>query len=138
MDGTESWAMQDPARWLQRQSKKAQEGINLQFPLRVAAQMFPTPLADGDRATNYAQGGTSLGFAARNFPTPTAHNAKEGAYPSEYNRNIPTLATHDGGKLNPTWVAWLMGWPLAWTDLKPLAMDKYQQWQRLHGACLEE
>jgi len=33
---------------------------------------FPTPVADGDRQTNYAQGGTSLGFAARMFPTPRA------------------------------------------------------------------
>jgi hypothetical protein len=29
-----------------------------------------------------------------------------------------------GGTLNPTWVEWLMGWPLGWTDLKPLEMDK--------------
>ena len=28
------------------------------------------------------------------------------------------------GQLNPTWVEWLMGWPLEWTDLKPLEMDK--------------
>ena len=26
----------------------------------------------------------------------------------------------DSGKLNPTWVEWLMGFPLGWTDLKPL------------------
>ena len=58
------------------------------------------------------------------LPTPTAHNAKECASPSEYNRNTPTLATHAGGKLNPTWVEWLMGWPLEWTDLKPLETDK--------------
>ena len=58
------------------------------------------------------------------FPTPTCHNAKEGAYPSELTRNTPTLATHAGGKLNPMWVEWLMGWPLAWTDLKPLETDK--------------
>lgn len=29
-----------------------------------------------------------------------------------------------GGPLNPTWVEWLMGWPLGWTDLEPLATDK--------------
>jgi hypothetical protein len=39
----------------------------------------------------------------------------------------------NSGQLNPTWVEWLMGWPLGWTDLKPLAMDKYQQWQQQHG-----
>tara|TARA_R110000824_G_scaffold387391_1_gene582664 strand:+ start:328 stop:1641 length:1314 start_codon:yes stop_codon:yes gene_type:complete len=37
--------------------------------------MFPTPLADGDRTTDFAQGGTSLGNAARTFPTPVAMDA---------------------------------------------------------------
>ena len=36
-------------------------------------------------------------------------------------------ASKTGGKLNPTWVEWLMGWPLGWTDLKPLEMVKYQR-----------
>lgn len=67
------------------------------------------------------------------FPTPTCHNAKEAAYPSEYNRKTPTLATHAGGKLNPTWVEWLMGWPLMWTDLKPLGMGKSHSVQQQHG-----
>ena len=66
------------------------------------------------------------------FPTPTCHNAKEGAYPAEFTRNTPTLATHAGGKLNPTWVEWLMGWPLGWTDLKPLVMDKSHCVQQQH------
>jgi hypothetical protein len=39
-----------------------------------------------------------------------------------------------GGKLNPTWVEWLMGWPLEWTDLKPLETDKFRQWQQQHGS----
>jgi len=37
------------------------------------------------------------------------------------------------GALNPTWVEWLMGWPLGWTDLKPLEMDRFQQWLQQHG-----
>jgi hypothetical protein len=69
----------------------------------------------------------------RMFPTPTAHNAKEAAYPSEYKRNTPTLATHAGGELNPMWVEWLMGWPLGWTDLKPLEMDKSLCAPQQHG-----
>jgi hypothetical protein len=69
------------------------------------------------------------------FPTPTCHNAKECASPSEYNRNTPTLATHAGGKLNPTWVEWLMGWPLEWTDLKPLETDKSHCVQQPPGDC---
>jgi len=39
----------------------------------------------------------------------------------------------DGGQLNPTWVEWLIGWPLGWTDLKRLEMDKFLQWQQQHG-----
>ena len=38
-----------------------------------------------------------------------------------------------GGSLNPEWVEWLMGWPIGWTDLKPLETDKFQQWLNLHG-----
>jgi hypothetical protein len=38
-----------------------------------------------------------------------------------------------GGQLNPNWVEWLMGWPIGWTDLKPLATDKFQQWLDSHG-----
>ena len=37
------------------------------------------------------------------------------------------------GALNPTWVEWLMGWPLEWTDLKPLETDKFHCAQQQHG-----
>ena len=43
------------------------------------------------------------------------------------------------GQLNPDWVEWLMGWPIGWTDLRPLGMDRFQQWLDLHGKyCTEE
>ena len=38
-----------------------------------------------------------------------------------------------GGSLNPLWVEWLMGWPIGWTDLRPLGMDKFRQWFDSHG-----
>jgi len=38
-------------------------------------------------------------------------------------------------QLNPAWVEWLMGWPIGWTDLKPLGTDKFQQWLHSHGGC---
>ena len=76
----------------------------------------------------------------RTWPTPTAHNAKDGNYPAEATLNTPTL-THEaaGGiatppiYLNPDWVEWLMGWPIGWTDLKPLETAKFQLWQQSHG-----
>ena len=39
----------------------------------------------------------------------------------------------DGGRMNMDWTEWLMGWPITWTDLPPLATAKYQQWLRSHG-----
>jgi hypothetical protein len=35
--------------------------------------------------------------------------------------------------LNPNWVEWLMGWPIGFTDLKPLATDKSLSVPQLHG-----
>jgi hypothetical protein len=67
------------------------------------------------------------------WPTPTAHNAKETNAPSESLRNTPTLAAQAGGPLSPTWIEWLMGWPLGWTALDVSATDRYQQWLRSHG-----
>jgi hypothetical protein len=95
--------------------------------------LWPTPVADGDRTTNYAQGGTSLGWAVRNWPTPTVQDAKNNGAPSQMVRNTPPLNAVAGGALNPPWVEWLMGWPIGWTDLQPLAMVKYRRWLRSHG-----
>ena len=67
------------------------------------------------------------------WTTPTAHNSKETNAPSESTRNTPSLAAQAGGKLNPMWVEWLMGWTLGWTDLKPLEMDKFHFVQQRHG-----
>ena len=72
------------------------------------------------------------------LPTPTSHNAKEGAYPAEYTRKTPTLSAQIGGKINPTWNEWRMGWPLDWTqigesDSKQSAMVRFRQWLHLHG-----
>ena len=60
----------------------------------------------------------------RLWPTPVSRMHKDRGYPSEYGRNEIPLAAQVGGPLNPEWVEWLMGWPLGWTDLKPLEMDK--------------
>ena len=84
--------------------------------------------------------GRQLGLANQGahrhlWPTPTAHNAKEGGFPSEHNRNTPTLSAQAGGSLNPTWVEWLMGWPLGWTDLNPLETGKFHSALQQPGDC---
>jgi hypothetical protein len=64
-----------------------------------------------------SQSGRSLATYARTFPNQVSEEIKI------------------GGSLNPTWVEWLMGWPLGWTDLKPLVTDKSHCVQQQHGDC---
>lgn len=80
--------------------------------------LTPTVCGNYNRKGASATSGDGLATAVNRWPTPTAHNAKEGAYPAEYTLNTPTLASRVGGQLNPLWVEWLMGWPIGWTDLK--------------------
>ena len=44
-----------------------------------------------------------------------------------------TKTEWDAGTLNPTWVEWLMGWPIGWTDLKPLETARFQSWRQQHS-----
>jgi hypothetical protein len=46
-----------------------------------------------------------------------------------------TPEQRSGGRLNPTWVEWLMGWPRGWTDLRPLGTARFREWQLQHGIC---
>jgi len=38
-----------------------------------------------------------------------------------------------GGRLMPEWVELIMGWPLGWTDLKPLEMARFHEWRQQHS-----
>jgi DNA (cytosine-5)-methyltransferase 1 len=50
-------------------------------------------------------------------------------------KNAIKNGTYIPSSINPNLYEWLMGWPTDWTDLKPLAMDKYHKWQQLHSSC---
>lgn len=63
------------------------------------------------------------------FPTPRA-NKTDGYSSPGYGL---TLSQAVGGKLNPTWVDWLMGFPTEWTALRPLEMPKFRLWLQQHG-----
>ena len=72
------------------------------------------------------------------LPTPNARDWKDGK--TAGNRKSPGLGvvahqldTQTGGQLNPTWVEWLMGWPLGWSELKPLETGKSHSVQLPHG-----
>jgi DNA (cytosine-5)-methyltransferase 1 len=42
-------------------------------------------------------------------------------------------STPQKGQLNPSWVEWLMGWPIGWSVSGQLEMDKFPEWLNLHG-----
>lgn len=76
------------------------------------------------------------------WPTPVASMAK-GSSPKALTRKSGASRTRDRldhavmasdhGPLNPEWVEWLMGWPIGWTDLKPLEMARFHEWQQQHS-----
>jgi hypothetical protein len=71
------------------------------------------------------------------WPTPTVcgnHNRK-GASPTSGDGLATAVGKEgcSGGPLNPTWVEWLMGWPIGWTASGALETGRFQQWWHLHG-----
>lgn len=70
--------------------RKGPSGIDLSAAAQLSErEMFPTPLASNTKANHMRSGGRE----------PRSYGAS--------------------GQLNPTWVEWLMGFPLGWTDLAP-------------------
>ena len=127
--------------------------------LATAVKMWPTPDTqnhrDGSKMrkdNNLDQGGrhgVSLHHAVyhteKMWPTPTKSDHK-GSGPTmvrkdgklrgdrlDYATERNSDGSPTGGQLNPTWVEWLMGWPLGWTDLKPLEMARFREWLQQHG-----
>ena len=152
LGGLESFLETWP-RWGSMRNGECLERTTLAPPIieRESGSWLPTPTASD--TGGYNRGGSSgrvgpirpgLKMMARQnmWPTPTARDWKSGAASqATTDRNARPLneavyQAEGGGQLNPTWVAWLMGWPLGHTDLKPLATGKSQQWLRSHGGCL--
>lgn len=75
--------------------------------------------------------GLATAVKKASWPTPQAHDAtighpeRVGRYGTEHGgRNLndsAALSEGRSGALNPTWVEWLMGFPLGWTDLEDSA-----------------
>ena len=104
------------------------------MPLGMAARLWPTPtawlgrresqsLGDPKRWANPERSRELSDAVAyveerRLWPTPTARDHKDGLSPVIRNGKIQTdtLGRLTGGRLNPQWVEWLMGFPTGWTD----------------------
>jgi hypothetical protein len=136
-------------------------GSNSRKALRKK-QMYPTPIVgcvEGGEQSSRVEKTESGGYIIRKlnkpnmtygaklsdailyeekkkWPTPLSTEYRANRVKQENHHNGLTqavLATQNGGQLNPTWVAWLMGWPLGWSNLKPLETDKSHCAPQQHG-----
>jgi hypothetical protein len=111
-------------------------GSNSRKALRKRLDLWPTPVhsearqglqirRDGKKGTQQ-----SLTTAVMTWPTPRTAGMCGGSGSWDLlNKNTTVeearlMGAGNGGQLNPNWVEWLMGWPIGWTDLKPLGTDK--------------
>ena len=94
-----------------------------------------------EQTTNEIECGSSPETHKLTWPTPRTKGMCGGSGSwALLNKNTTVeearqMGAGNGGKLNPTWVEWLMGWPLGWTDLKPLVMDKSHCVPQKLGDC---
>jgi hypothetical protein len=103
------------------------------------ASLWPTPTTQeiehpdavimvGRRMTKDGKGSHSLGLAdtAQLWPTPAASDNRDRgnlSTPAIQRRmekgkqiGLSMMVSEKSGRLNPTWVEWLMGFPTGWTD----------------------
>ena len=95
-----------------------------------AVRLWPTPTARCSQSPcKHGEGGPDLATYVKLIPTVTTgagmcggsanyqrlKEMEEAGVISEEERR--SMAAGNGGQLNPTWVEWLMGFPLGWTDL---------------------
>jgi hypothetical protein len=108
-------------------STQQTEGSRHSLNLSTAVQKWPTPTASDwkGRGPNSKQQGLS---EVVKYPTMSASgmgntgsqqmlqkHVDSGSLTEEEKRG---MTAGNGGRLNPTWVEWLMGFPTGWTDLE--------------------
>jgi hypothetical protein len=100
-----------------------------------AVKLWPTPNSRDWKDTGPTQGNRhspNLGAMAAKYPTPGTHGLSNGSGNAGAINKLRergkiteeerrSMRSGNGGRLNPTWVEWLMGYPLGWTDLNALA-----------------
>jgi hypothetical protein len=132
-----------PDLWPTPCATEARQGLQIrrsgkkgkQQSLSTAVRIFPTPTASMHTIQDLEQAryhSSKRPPYQECYPTPAATDWKTGyrtdtaAGKEQREKRSKPLRDHQapGGQLNPTWVEWLMGWPLGWTDLRPLVMDR--------------
>jgi hypothetical protein len=122
---SETWpragTMRDGVAWRLRMRVRRTSG--------TVSGLWPTPVVSrGDYAYSHGKKVMKLAGAVK-FYTPVARMWKNDVGTNR----IGSLQKQAGGMLNPDWVEWLMGWPIGWTDSKPLEMGRFQLWLDCFG-----
>ena len=115
-DGTDapSWPTPTASDWKCRGPNSHQQGLPEAVRIRCGT---------GASQAETRQGGPDLQTAVQMYPTPQArdyfppHSPEYIAKKKAEGHGMANLNDSVGGQLNPTWVEWLMGFPLGWTDL---------------------
>lgn len=114
-------------------------------PSLVSAVRAPTPTVKGNhnRAGSSPKSGDGLATWAAKCPTPRTQGMCGGSGSWELLNKLTSpeearaMGAGNGGTLNPSWVEWLMGWPIGWAGLGVLATVKYPSALPLLGESLE-
>ena len=103
------------------------------YPTPTASMMTSADMEQARFAGNKGGNRPTYQEAKESFATPTKADAQGGPGRAASRTGGDNLRTQIGGQLNPTWVEWLMGWPLGWTDCAASATAKFRQWFASHG-----
>jgi hypothetical protein len=105
----------------------------------VCSELATLPLPTSESESGYWPTPTASDSIRMKLKRPSheknlANNKSKGHGAGLASSSLPAqLAVQIGAFLHPILGEWLMGFPMGWTDLNPLAMDKFQQWLDSHG-----
>lgn len=125
-------------RTAKRFNPQSQSGRSL--GCMAATGNWPTPRANDALKRGQVSADPRNGLPGKvlHCPTPSATDYKGSSKAGQRRGQLTDPAMSvipPGGQLNPTWVEWLMGWPLGWTELEPLETDKSHCARQQRGNC---
>ena len=98
------------------------------YGLMRDGECFPLRMLEHDTSVKGYGLWESIGTLVKTQRCRSEKFMRKGTIPNPYE-----LCKANGGKPRIEWLEHLMGWPIGWTDLEPLATDKFQLWLLGHG-----
>jgi len=125
------WGMMRSGELYQRKTPELRtsgSGCGLSLPTPTSSMMTSQDMEQARFA------GTDKRRPKYHCATPTSLDWRSGkASQATLEKNSRPLSEQVGGSLNPTWVEWLMEFPIGWTDLGGSEMPRFRAWCDWHG-----